>query len=317
MDLHPQMRALLDELEAADFPDQTKVPLAEARAITDERAKRHYGPPEPVESVFETTIPGADGRLAARVYRPRGDRPRAGRPLPVLVYFHGGGWVLGSLDSHDRGVRALSNAAGCMSVSVAYRLAPEHPFPAPAEDCFAALGWLAENAGQLGGDGSRIAVGGDSAGGNLAAVAALMARQAGAPKLAFQLLIYPVLDSALDTPSYREHAEAPMLTHERMAFFWDKYVPDPAARGDWRAAPLQAGDLEGLPPTLIVSSGIDPLCSEGGAYAARLEQAGVPVERLVFPRMCHAFFQAPALLDDSREAIAHAGRVLAEAFATP
>ena len=309
MSLHPQLIEFLATLEEAGYPDQTTVPLDEARQITVDRAQRYYGPEESVGRVLNFEIPGPAGALPARLYAV------AGEHLPVVVYFHGGGWVLGDRDSHDKGVRALTNAAGCLSISVEYRLAPENSFPAAVEDCYAALCWVAENAGRFGGDSSRLAVAGDSAGGNLATVSALMAKAEGGPGLAFQLLIYPVLDSALDTPSAREHAEGPMLTARRMAYFWDAYVPNAADRVDWRCAPLRAPDLSGLPPAMILAAPNDPLYSEGEAYAARLVEAGVAVEHVPMPGMCHATFQAPALLEESRRGIDRAGAVLKSAFA--
>jgi len=308
--LHPQLEALLAEIAKANYPDQIAVPVDEARRITVDRARRFYGPAEAVHRVEPLTIPGPAGPLTARLYAVAGDAP-----LPVLVYFHGGGWVLGDCDSHDKGVRALTNAAGCLSVSVEYRRAPEDPFPAAIDDCFAALTWVAGNAAALGGDAARLAVAGDSAGGNLAAASALLARDAGAPRLAFQVLIYPVLDHDLETPSYVEHAEAPVLNRDRMAFFWDRYVPDAAQRRDWRASPLRASDLAGVAPALILGGAVDPLFSEGLAYAERLRAAGVAVEHVAYPGMAHAFFQAPALLDDSRDAIDRAGVALKRAFA--
>jgi len=311
MALHPQLVALLKRLEQAGYPDQTKVPVAEARHITDDRALKYYGPAEPVERIQDITVPGPAGTLKARLYA--ADAPG---PLPVVVYFHGGGWVLGSLDSHDKGLRALTNAARCMSVSIDYRLAPEHRFPAAAEDCFAALTWLHRNLAGLGGDPARLAVAGDSAGGNLAAVVALMAKHAGGPKLAFQLLIYPITDCRLDSPSYLEHAEAPMLNRARMTYFWDQYVPEPKQREDWRASPLRAPDHRGLPPAMIIAAANDPLFSEGEAYARKLRDAQVPVDHVVFERMTHAFWQAPPLLDDARHAADRAGMALRRAFGT-
>jgi acetyl esterase len=309
-EVHPQLAALLERIAEAGYPDQTKVPVAEARRITVERAQRFYGTPEPVQRVEELTVPGAAGDLRARLYAADGQGP-----LPVVVYFHGGGWVLGDVDSHDNGARALTNAAGALTLSVEYRRAPEHRFAAAVEDCLAALRWVAANAGALGGDASKLAVAGDSAGGNLAAVCALESRNGAAPPLCFQLLIYPVLDSDLESPSYRAHAEAPVLTRARMAYFWEQYVPDAARRTDWRCAPLRAPDLAGVAPAMIVGSGIDPLWSEGVAYAERLRAAGVAVEHVAFPRMTHAFFQAPSVLDDSRAAIDRAGAALKRAFA--
>lgn len=309
-DLHPQLKAMLEDVATANYPDQIEVPVDEARRITVERAQRFYGPAEPVARVEALTIPGPAGPLKARIYAVESDEP-----LPVMVYFHGGGWVLGDVDSHDKGVRAVTNAAHCMSVSVEYRRAPETAFPGAIDDCFAALAWIAENAASFGGDGSRLAVAGDSAGGNLAAACALMAKERGAPDLAFQLLIYPVVDYGLETDAYRDHADTLVLNRDRMAYFWEQYVPDVAQRTDWRAAPLRAPDHSGLPPALILGSGIDPLYAEGVAYTEKLKAAGVAAEHVGYPRMTHAFFQAPALLDDSRDAIDRAGAALRKAFA--
>ena len=309
--MHPQLAALLERIAEAGYPDQIAVPVEEARDITVDRAARFYGDPQPVERIEPLTVDGAGGPLQAKLYA-----VRSAGPLPVVVYFHGGGWVLGDIDSHDKGVRAITNAARCLSVSVNYRRAPEHPFPAAADDCFAALRWVAANAARFGGDPARIAVAGDSAGGNLAAVCALMARGAGAPALAFQLLIYPVVDCDLDGGTYATLGGAPVLNRARMAYFWDCYVPDAARRGDWRCSPLRAESHAGLPPALIVGAGIDPLYGEGAAYAEALRAAGVEAEHVGFPRMTHAFFQAPAVLDDAREAVSAAGAALRRAFGT-
>ena len=308
MDIHPQLSSLLHDLSGADYPDQTTVSPAEARQITDDRAKRFYGPYDEVDSVTELTIPSPSGSMAARVYKPAGKGPH-----PILVYYHGGGWVLGSLDSHDRGVRGLTKAGGCVSVSVEYRLAPENPFPAAVSDCLVALEWISQNAGQFDGDPSRIAVGGDSAGGNLAAVTAIAARESG-PDLAFQLLIYPVVDSDLTRHSYKTFANAPMLPGDRMRYFWEQYVPDVGQRTDWRCAPLRAKNHAGLPSALVIGAGLDPLVDEGRVYAEKLRSSGVSVEYRLFPRMTHAFFQAPGLLDDARAASDAAGSALRTAF---
>lgn len=307
--LHPQLRAMLERIAEAGYPDQTTVPVEEARRVTVDRAERFYGDPEPVDRVEPLTVDGAAGPLRARLYA-----MDSAAPLPVAVYFHGGGWVLGDIDSHDKGVRAITAAARCLSVSVDYRRAPEHPFPAAAEDCFAALRWVAANAARLGGDPERIAVAGDSAGGNLAAVSALTARDSGGPALAFQLLIYPVVDSDLDGGTYATLGDAPVLDRARMAYFWDSYVPDPARRSDWRCAPLRAARHAGLPPALVIGAGVDPLFGEGAAYAEALRAAGVEAKHLAFPRMTHAFFQAPGILDDARAAVDAAGAALRRAF---
>ena len=306
--IHPQLQGLLNQLASADYPDQTKVTPPEAREITDDRAKRFYGPYDEVASVHDITIPASPFPITARVYKPEGRGP-----FPILVYYHGGGWVLGSLDSHDRGVRGLTRAAGCVSISVEYRLAPEHPFPAAAEDCTMALKWIVKNASKFEGDPRRVAVGGDSAGGNLAAVVALEARDGG-PALSFQLLIYPVVDSDLTRKSYQEFADAPMLPGHRMKYFWDQYVPSVVDRKNWRCAPLHAADHSGLPPALVIAAGIDPLVDEGKDYLKKLSASGVETNYKLFPQMTHAFFQAPGLLDDARTASNEAGKHLRRVF---
>jgi len=308
LDIHPQLKSLLARLASADYPDQTKVTPSEAREITDDRARKFYGPYDEVASTLDITIPASPRPMSARVYRPEGKGP-----FPILVYYHGGGWVLGSLDSHDRGVRCLTRAAGCLSISVAYRLAPENPFPAAAKDCVAALDWIVKNAADYDGDPSRVAVGGDSAGGNLAAVVALKARESG-PELAFQLLIYPVVDSDLARKSYQEFAAAPMLPGHRMKYFWDQYVPVVEDRKSWRCAPLRAPDHSGLPPALVIAAGIDPVVDEGKEYFEKLSASGVEAHYKLYPRMTHAFFQAPGLLDDARSASDEAGNKLRKAF---
>lgn len=311
MALHPQARALLDRLAASGLPDPFQMPPEEGRKVTEERARRFWGEPEPVKKVADGMVPGPAGDIPVRIYTPEGEGP-----LPVVVYFHGGGWVFGNLNTHDTGTRALCNAAGAIVVSVDYRLAPEHKFPAAAEDCYAATRWIADNAATLGGDPNRVAVAGDSAGGNLAAVVALMARDADIPKLVFQLLVYPITDGSCSADSYTRYAEGPILTAKSMRWFWDQYAGGPADRKDWRASPLDAKDLSGLPPTLLLAAGIDPLVDEGKAYAEALKKAGVPVTYSVYEQMGHAFFQQVAILDDSRAAMNEAGAALRKAFGT-
>jgi acetyl esterase len=233
-----------------------------------------------------------------RIYKPEG-RP----PLPALVYFHGGGWVIGSLETHDGACRELANRIGCAVVSVDYRLAPESRYPAAAEDCYAATQWVAENAKALGVDAKRIAIGGDSAGGNLAAVVALMARDRGGPALRHQLLIYPVTDADFERASYRENAEGYLLTTKAMAWFWGHYVPELAQRQDGYAAPLRAKDLAGLPPAFVLTAEFDPLRDEGEAYAKRLAQAGVPTRLQRYDGAIHGFFAMGVLSQVARTAI--------------
>ena len=241
---------------------------------------------------------GPGGDLPVRVYTPDGEAAtRAG-----LVYFHGGGWVAGDLETMDRVCRNLAAGAGCVVVSVDYRRAPEHRFPAAADDAYAAVAWVAANAGVLGIDAARIAVAGDSAGGNLAAVVSQMARDRGGPHVAFQLLIYPVIDHDLVTPSYVECADGYALTRDMMAWFWDQYVPDVAGRGNPYAAPLRAASLAGLPPAVIHVAGSDPLRDEGLAYGAALQAAGVPVEVRNFDTMIHGYLQMVTVSDGARVA---------------
>ena len=214
-------------------------------------------------------IPGPDGPLGVRIYA-----PDAAAPLPVLVYFHGGGWVLGNLDTSDAQCRSLTNAIGCVTVSVDYRLAPEARFPAAVEDCYAATRWVADNASELGCDSKRVAVGGTSAGANLAAVVPLMARDRGHPSLAYQVLVYPITDGSMDTSSYRENAEGYFLTAGAMAWFWKHYINDDRDRSHPYAAPLNAADLSGLPPALVITAEYDPLRDEGEAYARENARGG-------------------------------------------
>ena len=212
------------------------------------------------------------GQIGARVYTPEGNLP-----MGVLVYFHGGGWVLGDLESHDRVCRALANQAGCVVVSVDYRLAPEHVFPAGAEDCYAATKWVSENAASINADATRLAVGGDSAGGNLAAVVSMMARDRGGPAINFQLLLYPVTDCALDTPSQKEFAaDGFVLSRADMEWFWKNYADTVAEKNNPYACPLRAKDLKSLPPALVLTASHDPLRDEGERFAGRLIAAGVP-----------------------------------------
>ena len=219
------------------------------------------------------------------------------------------------LDTHDGVCRALANGAGCIVVSVDYRLAPEHKFPAAADDAFAATEWVAKHAVEIGGDPSRVAVAGDSAGGNLAAVVAQTAKDRGGPKLAFQLMVYPVTDYDFDTGSYRDNAEGYMLTTAAMKWFWNHYLPDEKAGLDPQASPLRADDLSGVPPALVITAEFDPLRDEGEAYAARLASAGVPAKSTRYDGMIHGFFSMSALLPQGRQAIEEAATALREAFA--
>jgi acetyl esterase len=267
--------------------------------------------PDGTAETTALTIPGPAGPIPARAYRPTA----AEGPLGVVVYFHGGGWVLGGLDTHDDTCRQLARAAGCVVVSVDYRLAPEHRFPAAVEDAEAATRWVAEHAGELGGEPGRLAVAGDSAGGNLAAVIARRARDAGAPSLRFQLLVYPVLDCDFSRPSYELNDEGLLLSRDDMIWFWGHYLPDEERRTDPDASPLRAADLSALPPAMVIVAYHDPLRDEDEAYAGRLAEAGVPVTLRRWDGMMHGFFSMGTWVAGGREAMAEAGEALRQALA--
>jgi acetyl esterase len=306
--LDPQAKALLDQMAAAGAP-----PL-ETMSATDARAgfagmKELGGAMEPLRKTEDISIPVPDGQIPVRVYTPEGNAP-----MPGVVYFHGGGWVIGSPETLDAPCSMIANAANCVVVSVDYRLAPEFKFPTAAEDCYAATRWVAENARQLGIDPSRLAVAGDSAGGNLSAVVALMARDRGGPALVYQALVYPVTDFNFDTPSYTENAEALLLTKAAMVWFWNHYLRSPEDGQNPYASPLRASDLSNLPPAFVVTAEYDPLRDEGRAYAERLRQAGVTVEAKNYDGMIHGFFQMPAVLAQGRQAVLDVAARLKEAF---
>ena len=255
-------------------------------------------------------IAGPAGDIPLRVYAPAGDGP-----FPVLMYIHGGGWVVCSLDTHDRECRTLAYRAGCLVVSVDYRLAPEHKFPAAADDCMTALRWVLGHAAKLGGDAGRIAIGGDSAGGNLTAVTVMLARDEGLGPIAGQLLIYPVTDHyEPGTPSYREYADGYGLTRDSMIWFWDHYLSEPGQAADWRATPLRAEDLRGLPPAFVLTAECDVLRDEGERYAERLRAAGVPTRLKRYNGMIHGFVNMSAVLDGGRAGLADAAAWLREIF---
>lgn len=289
MPLDPQAQAFLDQRAAVGARPVNELSVADARAQAI-RLSALAGPGEPVESVEDRTIGLADGTIPIRVYT-----RRSGPPLPILVYFHGGGWVTGNLDSDDLRCRLIAGAGSCTVVSVNYRHAPECKFPAAAEDAYAATRWVSENASALHGDAARLAVGGASAGGNLAAVVALMARDRGGPAIAYQLLMVPITDYNLDTASYREYAEGYGLTRDAMRWYWQHYLGDAAQAESPYASPLRAADLSRLPPAHVVVAEFDPLRDGGRAYAARLAQAGVPKQVTVCEGMVHAFWGERAL----------------------
>ncbi|GAA1518787.1 alpha/beta hydrolase [Streptomyces albidochromogenes] len=301
--LTPEARVLADLLAAA-FPDLggAVTDAGEARRLVDALPRP---PVEPlaVGEVTDTTVPGVcgTGGTPVRIYRP-GSGAGSG-PRPTVVHFHGGGWVLGGLDGHDASVRALCRASGAVLVSVGYRLAPEARFPAAVDDAYAALLWAARHVGELGGDPGALVVAGDSAGGTLAAVAALVAKERGGPPLALQALVCPVTDARRDTASYRANATGYFMEAAALRWFWEQYLGPDGDGAHPHASPLRADDLSGLPPAHIVTAGCDPLCDEGRAYAGRLRAAGVAVTEDHRPGMFHGFSAFPGVLDDARDAL--------------
>jgi acetyl esterase len=313
--LHPQAQALLRLLqEKGVLPPQSLAP-SEARRLYRERAGYTQPPKPAVALARDLAIPGPGGPIPARLVRPHGSDDRAA--LPVLVFFHGGGWVIGDLDTHDTLCRELANGAGCAVLNVDYRLAPEHRYPAAVDDAVAALQWVAAQAPPLGLDASRISVGGDSAGGNLAAVTALVARDAGGPALRFQLLIYPVTDLRRGSDSYRTQASGYTLSADSMAYFCDQYLGGrgPSAQTDWRASPVLHPDLSRLPPALVLVAGYDPLHDEGVQYADALSAAGTPATLVGFERQMHGFILMGAVLDEAHVAVQLCAAQLRQALA--
>jgi acetyl esterase len=309
MPLDPQAQSLVDALAKLNLkPIEDSTP-EEARESMRSRMTA-LGPFDEVAAVGEHRVPVTDGEITVRLYSPGGSGPR-----PVLVFYHGGGWVIGDLDTHDGVCRSLTNAAGCVVASVDYRLAPEAKYPVAAEDSYAALQWIVANATRLGVDPRRAAVGGDSAGGNLSAVVSLMARDRGGPTLVYQVLIYPVTDHSLDTPSYLENAAGYVLTREAMRWFWRHYLAREEQGREPLASPLRAPSLAGLPPTLVITAASDPLRDEGEAYAARLRDAGVPVTLTRYDGMFHGFIHMTRFLDKARAAVDEVGGSLRKAFA--
>ena len=294
MTLTVQARRAIDC--AGDLPTGLTPP--ELRRVYAAQRARLQPPRPEIARVVELSIPGRDGEVAARLYWPRDD----GASRPLTIYFHGGGWVVGSLDGYDTTCRRLALKADSVVVSVEYRLAPENPFPAALHDAWGSTLWCVAEAARLGGDPRRVVVAGDSAGGTLAAVVALMARDAGAPAIALQTLIYPVVDLTRETDSHVRNAEGYMLTTAALRWFYDCYVPDRAARADWRASPLLCPSLAGVAPALVIAAEHDPLVDENAAYADRLRAASVPVDHVVFPGMLHPFFTLGGVIDEAAQA---------------
>jgi acetyl esterase len=294
---------VLDMVRESGRPPYETLSVAEAREVSRQgRAVTQPDPPD-VAELRDLEAPGPRGAIRMRLYRGLGTT--AGSALAGLVYFHGGGWTIGDLDSHDVICRQIANAAGCAVVSVDYALAPEHKFPAGVDDAVAATAWVAQHAADLGVDAARLAVGGDSGGGNLAAVVALDARNRGGPRLGLQVLVYPATDMSLRHDSHRRYGEGLFLTHSLIVWFREHYLRTPADREDWRASPALARDFRNLPPAVVITAGFDPLVDEGEEYAQKLIAAGVPVTVRRFPGQIHAFFTMGA---DDRRFLRRCGR---------
>ncbi len=305
-ELDPQVQAFVEEVAKLGYGPIHEMTTEEARASHDDIADRFGGGTEPIGQIEDSEIEGPAGKLPVRIYTPEGDGP-----FPILVYFHGGGWTVGNCTSSDPFVQRLSNRAGCVAVSVEYRLAPEHPFPAATEDAYSAIQWVADNADRICGNEQQIAVGGDAAGGTLAAVVSLMARDRGGPSLAYQLLYYAAFDlSSCDTDSYREDPEAEKL----MEWALSRYLPNVQDRLGPYASPLLASDLTGLPPALVLTCEFDFVRDEGEAYARRLEEAGVSVKHSRYEGMIHGFLGLYGAIDRVEDAIAESAAELRVAF---
>jgi len=306
--LDPVVAQRLEKLNQRGIPPLSNLTVGEARRLSSEMAKELLGPAINVERVRDFNVPVSGVEIPIRAYV---NSTRI--CLPALVYFHGGGWVLGDLDGVDWVCRSLTVATGCAVFSVGYRLAPESKFPTPAEDCYQVTKWLVENASTQGLDPNRVAVGGDSAGGNLAAAVCLMARDRRGPVLVHQLLIYPITNHAFNTKSYRDYANGYYLTTEDMRWFWNHYLREETDGSNPYASPLVAKNLSGLPPALVVTAGFDPLRDEGEAYSARLQEAGVNSRLIRFDSMVHGFLDFTDL-KQTRQAIDESALELRRVF---
>ena len=309
--LDPQAKALLDLMVERGVPPTHTLTPDQARRFYVERRAVTQPPPRPLGEVRDLTASGPDGDIPLRLYRPDG----LASPAPVLVYYHGGGWVIGDLDTHDSLCRDLAHAGRCVVVAVDYRMGPEHRFPAAVDDVLAATRWLQSQAAALRLDPARFAVGGDSAGGNLAAVVALAWRDAGqAVPLRLQLLIYPATDMRAVAPSHTHNGQGYLLTSDTIAYFRSHYL-GPQQHSDWRASPLLHANLAGLPPALVLTAGFDPLRDEGRQYADALSAAGTPAQYVCFERQIHGFITMGRVIDEAHTAIGLCGVALQRALA--
>ena len=304
--LDPQARALIDLMIEKGVPPTHTLTPAQARSFYRDRRGFTQPEPPPMAEVQDMKA----GSVPVRLYRPTA----AQTPQPVLVYLHGGGWTIGDLDTHDVLCRQLARDGACTVVSVDYRMGPEHRFPAAVDDCVEAFDWLRAHAQELQIDASRMAVGGDSAGGNLAAALCLVQREAGRPMPAFQLLIYPATDMRAVAPSHTTNGQGYMLTNDSIAYYRGNYIAEQADWGDWRASPLLAPSHAGLPPALVMTAGFDPLRDEGLQYANALSAAGVPTQYVCFERQIHGFITMGRVIEEAHTAVGLCGAALRRAW---
>ena len=311
MPLAPALQAMIDAANAAGAPPMWTLPLDQARAQSIAFAELGAGPKEEMAAVDDRTVPGPAGEIPVRVYTP----VEAGAALPGVVYFHGGGWVIMGIETHDWICRRLAKESGAVVVSVEYRLAPEHRFPAALDDCYAAAKYVADHASEFGVDGARVAVAGDSAGGNLSAAVALQARAAGEPALAAQVLVYPVTDAAGDTESYQQNTTGYLLEEPAMKWFWEQYMGPDGDPYDAYASVLRAADLSGLPPAIVITAEYDPLRDEGEAYAQRLDGFDVPTTTIRYDGVIHGFLGMREIVPEADAAMAAIAGFLRQQFA--
>ncbi|WP_209123313.1 alpha/beta hydrolase [Alkalihalobacillus sp. BA299] len=315
MALQPQVKNLLDQIAAAMADGAPKIEEMSVQENRDGLLAFYagvIGEPQEVAKVENINIPVEGAEIGLRIYTPKGDGP-----FPVFVYYHGGGWVLGDLEVVDPLLRSLTNSTECLVVSVDYRLAPENKFPVPVEDCYAATKWVSENIAKYNGDPSRIAVGGDSAGGNIAAVVPLMAKDRGGPDIAYQLLLYPVTDFRFNTQSYVDNGKGFYLEEPAMHWFADQYFSNTEVEKlHPYASPLLAKDVSGLPPALVITCEYDVLRDEGEAYAERLKEAGVPVELTRYDGQIHGFLWMPVIMDDAKKGVEQIATALKKQFSS-
>jgi acetyl esterase len=310
--LDPQIEVIIALVKKANAPEYWQLTPDQAREQYQLRVAK-LALREEIFRSEDRRVPGPSKDIPVRIYTPR--PPKPGEKFPILVWYHGGGFVIGSLDTHDSACRLLANRSECIVVSVDYRLAPEYKFPAGVDDCMAALNWVVRHASEFGGDPNCLAVGGDSAGANLATVVAIMSRDAGQPKLAMQLLLYPCVAPEPESPSHRKFAEGYLLTRKTMTWFYQLYLRTKTDLKDFRFAPLVADDLSNLPPALVIVAGYDPLRDEGVDYARRLIEAGNAVNLVNYEGMIHGFFLMGGAVDAAKRAVAESAQALRNAFA--